>query len=94
MSKVKSGMEAVIAKSQKRAPLFKRKLADKLASESSTKSAPKGEYGKKQADKPAESMAETDPKSLSAKMDACMARLDALEAKFADKSDDETEDDD
>lgn len=88
------GMDAVIAKAGKRAPLFKRKLADKLEAASSAKSAPKAEYGEKKADKAAEPVAETDPKALNAKLDDVLTRLAALEAKLADESDDEMEDED
>ncbi len=93
-NKAASGMDAVIAKSQKRAPLFKRKLADKLDAGPSAKAAPKADYGKKDAEKSPEPMKETDPKALNAKIDALMARIDALEAKLADESDDEMEDED
>lgn len=93
-NKKASGMDAVIAKSQKRAPLFKRKLADKLNAESGAKSAPKGDYGEKKAEKLAEPVAETDPKALNAKLDDVLTRLAALEAKLADDSDDEMEDED
>ncbi len=85
--KTKRGMEAVIAKSQKRAPLFKRKLADKLDAGPSAKAAPKADYGKKDAEKSPEPMNETDPKALNAKIDALMARIDALEAKLSEDED-------
>lgn len=91
---MKKGMEAVIAKSTKRAPLFKRKLAAKLEAGSSAKSAPKAEYSEKKAEKSAEPVQETDPKALNAKIDALMARIDALESKLADESDDEMEEED
>lgn len=90
---MKKGMEAVIAKSNKRAPLFKRKLADKLESGASAKAAPKADYAEKK-DKAAEPVAETDPKALNAKLDDVLTRLAALEAKLADESDDEMEDED
>ena len=89
-NKQATGMEAVIAKSQKRAPLFKRKLADKLEAGMSAKSAPKDGYGEKspsEKEKPADSMKETDPKALNAKIDALMARIDALEAKLNEDED-------
>jgi hypothetical protein len=81
------GMAAVIAKSQKRAPLFKRKLADKLDAGPSAKSAPKAEYAEKKAEKSDAPMKETDPKALNAKIDALMARIDALEAKLSEDED-------
>lgn len=84
---MKSGMEAVIAKAGKKAPLFKRKLAAKLEGGSDAKSAPKGDYGAKKAEKSPAPMVETDPKALSAKLDECMSRIAALEAKLADDSD-------
>lgn len=87
----KSGMDAVIAKAGKRAPLFKRKLAAKLEAGSDAKAAPKAEYSEKKVEKSAEPMKETEPKSLNAKLDALMARVDALEAKLADESDEEDE---
>jgi hypothetical protein len=79
------GMDAVIAKSTKRAPLFKKKLAEKL----SAKSAPAADYGKKDAKVADEPVKETDPKALNAKIDALMARVDALEAMCADDADEE-----
>lgn len=83
----KSGMDAVIAKAGKRAPLFKRKLAAKLEAGSDAKAAPKAEYSEKKVEKSAEPMKETEPKSLNAKLDALMARVDALEAMCAKDSD-------
>ena len=75
---MKSGMDAVIAKSSKRAPLFKRKLAEKLDTEYAPKKAPASEKSDKR-EKSAEPMAETAPKSLNAKLDDVLTRLAALE---------------
>lgn len=83
------GMDAVIAKAGKRAPLFKRKLAAKLDAGSSAKSAPKAEYSEKKAETSADPVKETDPKALNAKIDALMARVDALEAMCAKDSDED-----
>ena len=84
---MKTGMEAVLAKSNKKAPLFKRKLADKLDAGPSAKSAPKADYAEKKAEKSDAPMKETDPKALNAKIDALMARIDALEAKLSEDED-------
>lgn len=87
---MKTGMDAVIAKAGKKAPLFKRKLEAKL----SAKVAPKAEYADKSDKSSADPVKETDPKALNAKIDALMARIDALEAKLSDEPDDEMEDED
>ena len=90
------GMDAVIAKAGKKAPLFKRKLAAKLEAGNSAKSAPKAEYGEKKAEK--SGMGEM-PKheAMQAKVDDLEKRLTALEAKIGrdevNESEDESEDD-
>lgn len=88
----KTGMDAVIAKAGKRAPLFKRKLAAKLEDAATAKSAPKSDSAEKKAEKSPAPMKETEPKSLDAKIEALMARVEKLEAYCADKDDAADED--
>lgn len=95
----KRGMEAVIAKAGKRAPLFKRKLAAKLESASSAKAAPKAEYAEKKADRPMDGKKGAMHEQMHAKLADLESRLTALEAKYGrddlkeDADEGESEDD-